>query len=62
MKNIETVQKTYDLIKPEEIERFFKDYYGSEKQATATSMKTAAPYAFDKINKFFNAENSLPIF
>ena len=61
-KPIETVQKTYDLIKPEEIERFFKDYYGSEKQATATSMKTAAPYAFDKINKFFNAENSLPIF
>ena len=57
-KPIETVQKTYDLIKPEEIERFFKDYYGSEKQATATSMKTAAPYAFDKINKFFNAENS----
>ena len=61
-KPIETVQETYDLIKPEEIERFFKDYYGSEKQATATSMKAAAPYAFDKINKFFNAENSLPIY
>ena len=55
----EITDAEYDLLKPEAIERFFKDIYGgTEEQATGANMKLVAPYALDKINKFFNLENS----
>ena len=53
------IEMEYNLLKPESIEKFFKDTYcGTEEQATSANMKLAAPYAFDKISKFFNPKNS----
>ena len=49
----------YDLLKPEAIERFFKDIYGgTEEQATGANMRLVAPYALNKIKKFFNPEKA----
>ncbi len=46
------------MIKEADIERFFKDYYGTEKQANAANFNKAAPYVKDLIEAYFGKKRA----